>query len=180
MNKVRFPLKLPMNERHVKMIKEGKKWFTLRNIHKMNQVLIELYVVSGIPTAYSLTFNYGFSKYEDFRDIDGTVTAFEAVWEAGATDSSFNVSLKFHNKFGWVYALAGFVPGNGNICDRLTDQSLANVLNAGEEGAYKKTNLNQFVNGTEKEGIIVEINTGSTKTIRSMDIHVSAFSEELF
>ena len=32
MNKVKFPLKIPMKEKHVKLIKEVKKWFTLRNI----------------------------------------------------------------------------------------------------------------------------------------------------
>jgi len=32
MNKVKFPLKLPMKDKHVKLIKEGKKWLTLRNI----------------------------------------------------------------------------------------------------------------------------------------------------
>lgn len=32
MNKVEFPLKLPMKEKHVELINEGKKWFTLRNI----------------------------------------------------------------------------------------------------------------------------------------------------
>lgn len=32
MNEVKFPLKLPMKEKHVKLIKEGKKWLTLRNL----------------------------------------------------------------------------------------------------------------------------------------------------
>ena len=32
MKKVKFPLKIPMKEKHVKLIKEGKKWLTLRNI----------------------------------------------------------------------------------------------------------------------------------------------------
>ncbi len=32
MNKVKFPLKIPMKEKHVKLIKEGKKWLTLRNL----------------------------------------------------------------------------------------------------------------------------------------------------
>ena len=32
MNEVEFPLKLPMREKHVELIKEGKKLFTLRNI----------------------------------------------------------------------------------------------------------------------------------------------------
>ena len=32
MNKVKFPLKIPMSKKHIEMIKEGKKWLTLRNI----------------------------------------------------------------------------------------------------------------------------------------------------
>lgn len=32
MNKVKFPLKLLMSQKHVMMIKEGKKWLTLRNL----------------------------------------------------------------------------------------------------------------------------------------------------
>ena len=32
MNKVKFRLKLPMTEKHIKMIKDGKKWLTLRNL----------------------------------------------------------------------------------------------------------------------------------------------------
>jgi|GEM_PF-2656111 len=32
MNKVKFPLKLPMKEKHVRLIQEGKKWLTLRNL----------------------------------------------------------------------------------------------------------------------------------------------------
>ena len=32
MKEVKFPLKIPMKERHVKLINEGKKWLTLRNI----------------------------------------------------------------------------------------------------------------------------------------------------
>lgn len=31
MNKVKFPLKIPMREKHIRLIKEGKKWLTLRN-----------------------------------------------------------------------------------------------------------------------------------------------------
>ena len=143
-------------------------------------VSIELYVVSGIPTVYSLTFNYGFSKYEDFRNIDGTVTGFNSVWEAGANDTSFDISLIYHTTTGWAFAATGFIPGNGNICNRLTDQMIDSNLVSGEEGSYKRVNLNQFINGSGKEGIIIKIETGSTNTIRSMDMHVSAFSEELF
>jgi len=39
----------------------------------------ELYVVSGTPTAYSLDFNYGFFKYDDFENRDYTITGFEVT-----------------------------------------------------------------------------------------------------
>lgn len=31
MEEVKLPLKLPMSKKHIEMIKEGKKWLTLRN-----------------------------------------------------------------------------------------------------------------------------------------------------
>ena len=142
-------------------------------------VTLSLYTVSGSPAAYSVTINYGFSKYEDILNIDGTVVGFSAVWEAGANDTVFNIKLKHHKAAGWTYAASGFEAGNGSICERLVDQAIASDLSSGEDGAYKRIGLNQFIKGSEKEGIIIEIETGSTQSIRSMDIHVSAFSEEL-
>lgn len=32
MKKVNFPIKIPMKEKHVRLIKDEKKWLTLRNI----------------------------------------------------------------------------------------------------------------------------------------------------
>lgn len=32
MDKVKLPLKIPMKEKHTKLIQEGNKWLTLRNI----------------------------------------------------------------------------------------------------------------------------------------------------
>lgn len=32
MREIKFPLKIPMREKHIHLIKEGKKWFTLRNL----------------------------------------------------------------------------------------------------------------------------------------------------
>lgn len=46
MNKVKFPLKLPMKEKHIKLIKEGKKRLTLRSLkydiypYKKKKVLV--------------------------------------------------------------------------------------------------------------------------------------------
>jgi hypothetical protein len=143
------------------------------------QVTLSLYTVSGTPTTYSVTFNYGYSKYEDFANIDATVTAFDAVWEAGAADTGFDISLLLHTASGWTYAASGFEPGNGAICNRLTDQQIESNLATGESGPYKRVSLNQFVEGSGVEGVLIKIETNSTNTIRSMDMHVTAFSEEL-
>lgn len=143
------------------------------------QVTIETYTVSGSPTTWSVTVNYGYSKYEDVLNQDGTLAAFTAVWEAGANDSAFNIELLHHKATGWTYAASGFVPGNGAICERLVDQAIDSNLGTGEDGAYKRLGLNTFIEGSEKEGAIIRITTGSTLSIRSMDMHVSVFSEEL-
>ena len=32
MSKVKLPLKIPMKDKHIELIKEGKKWYTLRSL----------------------------------------------------------------------------------------------------------------------------------------------------
>lgn len=142
-------------------------------------VTYELYVVSGSPTTYSLTFNYGFSKYEDVLNTDGTVVGIDCVWEAGAADTSFNIELLHHKATGWTYAASGFVPGDGAICERLVDQAISGNTATGKFGAWKRVNLNTFIEGRASEGIIIRITTGANNSIRNLTMHVSAFSEEI-
>lgn len=143
------------------------------------QVTISTYIVSGSPTAWSVTFNYGFSKYEDILNQDGTIVGFSAVWEAGASDSAFNIELLHHRPENWAYSATGFEPGNGAICERLVDQGISSAIASGKNGAYKRVNLNTFIEGSGKEGVLIRITTGSNLSIRSMDMHIAAFSEEL-
>ena len=142
-------------------------------------VTIELYVVSGAPTTYSLDFNYGFSKYEDIANQDFTLTAFEAVWIAGAADATFDLELLHHKTTGWTYAATAFVPGNGNICKRLTDQAIDGDLATGVSGAYQRVDLDTFIDGNGSEGILIKVVTGSPNSIRIMDLHIAGVSEEL-
>ena len=32
MSKVKLPLKIPMKDKHIELIKQGKKWYTLRSL----------------------------------------------------------------------------------------------------------------------------------------------------
>lgn len=143
------------------------------------QIVFELYVVSGSPTNYALSFNYGYSKYDDFQNRDFTVTEFEVIWQGNANDTIFDIALMHHSAIGWTYAASGFTPGNDDICRKSVDQALAgNVVN-GSDGAYKRTGLDFFIEGEAEEGIIIQIISGANGTIQIMDIHVGGVSEEL-
>lgn len=143
------------------------------------EITFELYVTSGSPTTYSLTFNYGYAKYEDFENRDFTVTEFEAHWVGAANDATFDLFLKKHASADWTYAATGFVPGNGDICNRLTDQALDGDVVIKKDGFYKRLDLAQYITGQGSEGVLIEIVTGQPNTIQSMDLHISGFSEEL-
>ena len=142
------------------------------------QITFELYVVSGSPTTYSLDFNYGFSKYDDFQNRDFTVTGFEAVWQGNA-NSSLDVALMKHTSTGWTYAATGFAAGNGDVCRKTVDQAIETDVQNGLDGAYKRIELDTFFSGTTDEGVIIEVTTGANNTIQTMDLHIDAVSEEL-
>jgi hypothetical protein len=143
------------------------------------QITLELYVVSGAPVNYSLTFNYGYSKYEDMGNSDLTVTGVECVWQGKATDAGFDIALIHHKATGWTYAASGFLPGNGDIARKSVDQALAGSVVNNLDGAWKHINLNQFIEGSVNEGALFEIVTTQNNTIQTMDIHITAVSEEL-
>jgi hypothetical protein len=143
------------------------------------QISIELYVVSGVPTAYSLTFNYGYSKYEDLENRNVTITAVECVWQGNALDTEFDVALLHHKSTGWTYAATGFNPGDGDIVRKSVDQILAGDVVNNEDGSWKRVDINQFIEGNALEGILFQIITTQNNTIQTMDIHLAAVSEEL-
>lgn len=143
-------------------------------------VELELYVVSGSPTAYSLTFNYGFSKYEDFFNRDATILGLQCRWSGDANDSSMNVELIPHIAADWTYAASGFVPGSTPLADRLTRQALAPDVDSGaKSGAWKVTELNYFLNSSDNEGFVVRITTTAANTFLTMNMTVPAVNEEL-
>jgi hypothetical protein len=143
------------------------------------EITFELYVVSGSPTAYALTFNFGFAKYDDMQDRDYTITGFECVWQGNSNDSTLDIALLKHTNTGWTYAASGFAAGNGDICRKSVDMALAGNTNNGMDGAYKRLDLDVFLSGGGGEGHIIEIITGGTNTVQTMDLHIKGVSEEL-
>jgi len=143
------------------------------------QVTLELYVVSGTPVNYDLTFNYGFSKYEDYANTNFTLGAFEALWEGSATDTDMDLIVRHHTALGWEYAATGFLAGNGVICQRSVDQAIAGGVASGVEGSYKRIALNQYIAGATSEGLLIQLVTGTINSIANMDIHMLAYNEDL-
>ena len=140
---------------------------------------LELYVVSGTPTAYSLTCNTGYSKYEDNQNIPMTILGIEAQWKGTATDNGMNIELMHEKSDGWTFAASGFVPGDGIISERLVDQALVPGVRAGQTGAYKRTNLSTFISGDTDEGYVMRVTTTQNNCMKDVNISIPAVSEKL-
>jgi hypothetical protein len=141
-------------------------------------VQYELYIVSGTPTTYSLDFNYGLSKYEDFGNNDFTLSGIEVVGLGNAADSDFNVEVLFHKATGWTYSATAFQPGNGTIASMIDDIGPYNQTYNGQNFAWKRTNLNVFIDANGPDGVLYRVTTGNSNTVHVMDLHISGFLEE--
>jgi len=135
-------------------------------------IVFELITISGSPTAFSLDFNYGYCKYEDFGNHDFEVKGFEAVGLGSAADASFNITLFHHTTTGWTYSAAAFEPDPPVICDLQTDHNTEYQVANGVPFAYKRFPLSTNVIGSGIGGVIVRIVTGQNNTVQAMDCHI--------
>ena len=118
--------------------------------------------------------NYGRVKYWDNWNQDFTVTGIEGTWYGGATDTGVDLVLCYHKPTGWTYN-AGAAPTPPTPLARLTtDHQTKNDVIDGYHGAWKRTDLNQLIDGDGSEGIIIQIDIGaaSGKTFLRGNIHV--------
>ncbi len=145
----------------------------------LGTITFELYEVSGTPGTYTIDFNYGYAKYEDFGNVDFSVYKIEVVGLSRANDTSFDVTLFKHTSSGWIYSAAAFEPGNNVIADWSDCMAPDDNLTNGEPFAWKKVDLNEFVHGDADEGVIVRIVTGANNSVQAMDVHIIGFVESL-
>ena len=146
---------------------EGKKF--------VGTVTYTLVVISGSPVNFSFDFNYGYAKYEDFGNRDFYIAGIECVWQGGATDATgFNIKVLHHSTAGWTYSAAAFVAGGTVIAERAVDQAGFLGVLGGVDSAWKRTDLDTFIDGSGSEGIVMEISTGANGSIQTMDMHLGA------
>ena len=161
---------------YVETITEDITTLSLNDYLETGKVLgtiqFELYVVSGSPTTYSLDFNYGLAKYEDFGNRNFMVTDFEVVGFGDGTDTNFNIELLDHTATGWTYSAAAFVPGDGAICELSTDYSTDDNVANNEYYAYKRSLLNTPIGSAGIGGVLIRVTTTSNSTVQILTAHV--------
>jgi hypothetical protein len=142
-------------------------------------VTFELYIVSGAPTTYSLTFNYGFSKYTDFFDRDTTIGGYAVRWWGDAADSNMEIELVPMDTDKWTYAATGFIPGGTPIVKRSDYQDIAKDVDPNAPGAWKVIEMSYFIDSSDVGGVVTRITTTAGNTFLNCHISILAFSEEL-
>jgi hypothetical protein len=143
-----------------------KKW--------LGQITFELFVVSGSPTSYSLSFNYGLAKYDDWFNNDFTITDIECVGFAGANDANFDIKLMHHQTSGWTYAIAGFTPitAANTIASLTDDHSTDDQLLSSQHVAWKRDNLSTAINGSGEEGFLVFVSSSANNAVEYLNLHI--------
>ncbi len=143
-----------------------KKW--------LGTVTYELFTVSGAPTVFSLDFNYGLAKYDDWFNTDFTITDIEAVGFAGANDSDFDIKLMHHQVSGWTYSAAAFTPITvaNTVASLVTDHSTDDQLASSQHASWKRDNLSEVIDGANGEGFLIFVSSSANNAIEYLNLHI--------
>jgi|GEM_PF-3224808 hypothetical protein len=107
--------------------------------------------------------NYGFCKYWDNNNNDFRIVGVEATWLAGANDNNPNIGIRHHKTTGWTYNAGAEPTPPSYISDMNTDHNTEIEISNGENGAWKRDNLNTTISGGNGEGSILEVVTSANR-----------------
>ena len=131
------------------------------------------YTLTSDGATFTFDFNLGYAKYEDFNNVNATLRGIECVGLCNTSDSDFEVELIHHSITGWTYAATGFHAGNTPIATMNTDHGTEQDIVAGEQFAWKRSNMSEDIQGNDGEGVIVRVTTGTNNSVSYMDTHVA-------
>lgn len=117
-----------------------------------------------------LLMNFGFAKYWDNNNNNFRVVGFEVTWLAGANDNNPNISVLHHRATGWTYNNGGPPTRPTAIANMQTDYNTEFQINDKEQGAWKRSNLAEDIDGGNGEGTIIEIVTTANKAFELGDL----------
>lgn len=107
--------------------------------------------------------NYGHVKYWDNNNENFTVRGIDVTWLGGANDSGANIALLHHKATGWTYNAGANPTVPTPICAMQTDYVTEYQVKNGQNGAYKRANLDVDVAGGASEGTIIRITTTANR-----------------
>jgi hypothetical protein len=128
----------------------SKKWLGEVTIDHISGTIIEC--------------NFGFAKYFDNENTDFTITGIEATWWGGADDSGADILLRHHKTSGWTYNAGSTPTPPTALASMSTDHGTEDNVKNAESGAWKRVDLNQAVDGSGSEGVIIELQQGVSNT----------------
>jgi hypothetical protein len=138
------------------------------------QVTVE--TISGTP----VTCNYGYNKYWDFNNQNYTIMGLEALWSSDSSDSSSDIELLHQKSTGWTFNSGAEPTPPTPIAARSTDHGADNEHQVGQ-GAWKRANLTQVINGADSEGILFRVTSGNagigTLSFRQLNLEVTVCPE---
>jgi hypothetical protein len=127
---------------------------------------VTITVVSGTAK----TCNYGYTKYWDNANTQFNVVGLESTWLGGATDTGFNIQLYHHKSTGWTFNSGAAPTPPTPLAALSTDHGAGDGVILNSQGAWKRVNLDQDVDGSLSEGTIFQITTTAAKTIQHGNI----------
>ena len=121
---------------------------------------------------FSMDFNYGLCKYEDFNNTDMVVRHVECVGLADAADTGFDVEFIHHKPTGWLFAATGFHAINIPEESLSNDYGVYRQLYAGKNFSWKRSDISLFVASSLKEGVLLRVVTTANNCVAYMAGHI--------
>jgi hypothetical protein len=147
-------------------LETSKRW--------LGPVTFGLYVVSGSPTNYVLSFNYGLCLYDNWDGSDIDLQSVTAHGMAENAETQLEIELIHHNTTGWTFVSSGFDPvQSARVLASLTgDHSTDDNCAAKTNFAWRHTGLSQSIAGSGSEGFLTRAKYGVNKGIHHITVHV--------
>lgn len=121
------------------------------------------------------TCNYGYAKYWDRDNRDFSLRGVEVTGEAFLTDAAVDLQIIHHRPTGWTFNVGAAPTPPAAIASLATDYGVDVGIVAGEQFAWKRTNLNTLIEGGADEGIIFAGINSVANSIRSATVHLTFF-----
>lgn len=123
----------------------------------LGQVTVEATSGTAVDT------NYGWAKYWDSNNNNFIVSGIDVTWLSGANDAGADLSVIHHSIDNWTYNAGAEPTVGGRIANMNNDHVTENDVVNGENGAWKRDNLDVFIEGGDSEGTIIEVVTTANK-----------------